>query len=152
MILQCLRSELVLRKLVAFAALLLLPITVQAAEISPPQKAVLDSYVAAAKSEGSAEPSAARGRAFFFATHTGGKPDSASCTACHGSDLSRAGQTRAGKAIEPMAPSLVPSRYSDAAMWKNGSNAIAAMCSAVNARRPKRPTRSLFSLDSERRI
>jgi cytochrome c peroxidase len=95
------------------AGLLLASANAVAAEIAPPQKAVIDSYLAAAGSGFS--PSAERGRSFFYATHSGGKPDTASCTTCHSTDLKRPGQTKAGKAIEPMAASVTPTRYSDAA-------------------------------------
>lgn len=78
---------------------------------SPARQAILDGY--AAKAGG--QPSAARGKAFFFATHTGGKPDTASCTACHGESARSAGRTRAGKPIEPLAVSVTPSRFTDAA-------------------------------------
>jgi hypothetical protein len=57
--------------------------------------------------------SAERGKAFFLATQTGGKPDTASCTACHTKDPKAKGQTRAGKEIMPMAVSKTPDRFTD---------------------------------------
>lgn len=63
-------------------------------------------------------PSVERGRTFFLATHVGGKPDTPSCTTCHTTDPRQPGRTRAGKAIEPMALSATPSRFSDGAKTK----------------------------------
>jgi cytochrome c peroxidase len=95
--------------------LLVGPASCYAAEITPTQKAVVDSYVSAAKVDpGFTAPSTERGRIFFYATHSGGKPDTSSCTACHSTDLTRTGQTKAGKTIEPMAASKSPTRYTDA--------------------------------------
>ena len=45
-----------------------------------PRQAILDDY---AKEAGGATFSVERGKAFFEATHTGGKPDTPSCTTCH---------------------------------------------------------------------
>lgn len=61
---------------------------------SPAQVSLFDRYVAAAKAEpGYTGPSAERGRAFFFASHAGGKADTPACTACHTSNLAGAGET-----------------------------------------------------------
>ncbi len=57
--------------------------------------------------------SAERGKAFYEARHTGGKPATPSCTTCHGKTPLDVGQTRTGKPIEPMALSKSPKRYSD---------------------------------------
>jgi len=59
--------------------------------------------------------SAARGETLHLTRHAGGKPDSPACTSCHGDDARAAGRTRAGKSIEPMALSVSPDRYTDAA-------------------------------------
>ena len=59
--------------------------------------------------------SAARGQALHTQTFAGGKPDTPACTACHGATPRSSGRTPAGKAVEPMALSLSPTRYSDAA-------------------------------------
>ena len=53
------------------------------------------------------------GKAFFLSTNTGGGADTPSCTSCHTSNPVNAGQTRAGKAIEPMAVSASPGRFTD---------------------------------------
>ncbi len=59
--------------------------------------------------------SAEEGKALFLATHSGGKPETPSCTTCHGTNLKAGGKTRAGKPIEPMAVSVNPQRYTDPA-------------------------------------
>lgn len=76
-----------------------------------PRDAIIASYASAAGEPFSAE----RGKALFMGTHSGGKPDTPSCTTCHTGKLTGPGQTRAGKAIEPMAVSANPQRYTDAA-------------------------------------
>jgi len=81
------------------------------------------------------QPSAARGKAIFMGTHTGGKPDTPSCTTCHTKNLRAMGQTRAGKAIEPIALSATPTRFTDSAKvakWfrRNCSTVLGRECSA----------------------
>ncbi|PHP69029.1 nitrate reductase [Zhengella mangrovi] len=77
----------------------------------PARDAILAGYEKAA-----GEPlSADRGKAFFNATHAGGKPDTPTCTTCHTANPKAAGKTRAGKAIEPMAVSANPNRFTDPA-------------------------------------
>jgi hypothetical protein len=98
---------------------------------------LLDKYIAAAKAEpGYSGPSVERGRAFFFASHAGGKIDTPGCTSCHTKDLTGPGQTQAGKTIEPMAPSVVPTRYTDQAnveKWfkRNCQDVLGRECSAA---------------------
>lgn len=105
------------RKSLGFAAILfVVPPLAAASAMSPAQKAIVDRYVAAARVDpGFSGPSAERGRAFFFTRHAGGKSDTPACTSCHGSVLAGPGQMRSGKPIEPMAPSVVPTRFTDAA-------------------------------------
>ena len=79
--------------------------------------------------------SAERGAAFFKATHKGGKEGIDSCTSCHGSSPQGKGQTRAGKAIEPMAVSKNPARYTnkdDVAKWftRNCNVVLGRECTA----------------------
>lgn len=62
-----------------------------------------------------AKADAARGHELFLATRTGGKPDTPSCTTCHGADVTKAGQTRTGKEIAPLALSVTPDRFTDTA-------------------------------------
>ncbi|MGP3698019.1 DUF1924 domain-containing protein [Rhodobacter sp. NSM] len=69
--------------------------------------------IAGYESTAGAKADAARGRALFQATQTGGKPDTPSCTTCHGSDVTKAGQTRTGKEIAPLALSVTPDRFTD---------------------------------------
>lgn len=107
------------------------------AAMSPAQQAIHDGYAAAAKA---ADPtfagfSAERGKAFFAANHTGGKPATPSCTTCHTADPKQAGKTRAGKPIEPMAGSVNPKRYTDAKdveKWygRNCSDVLGRECTA----------------------
>jgi Domain of unknown function (DUF1924) len=79
--------------------------------------AIIAGYLAAAKA---AEPglagfSAARGEALFRGKPGGGKPDTPSCTTCHGEQATAAGQNvKTSKAIEPMAVSKNPQRYTNA--------------------------------------
>jgi cytochrome c peroxidase len=80
-----------------------------AGDTSPAQ--LIAGYEAAAGAPADAE----RGRALFLSTQTGGKPDTPSCTTCHGADVTRAGQTRTGKEIAPLAPSATPDRFTDSA-------------------------------------
>ncbi len=76
----------------------------------PAQDAVIAALAAEAGVSGF---SAQTGKAFFQASHSGGKPETPSCTTCHTSDPLAAGRTRVGKPIEPMAVSLSPNRFTD---------------------------------------
>ena len=58
---------------------------------------------------------AARGRTLHTQNFTGGKPDTPSCTSCHGTDPRAPGRSLTGKAIEPMAASVTPARYTNPA-------------------------------------
>lgn len=112
--------------------------TVAVAAMSPAQRAVVEQQSAAATK---ANPdfkgfSAERGKALFHTRHTGGKPDTPSCTSCHTSDLAKPGKTRAGKEIAPMAASVNPKRYSDPAeveKWfkRNCSDVLGRECTAT---------------------
>ncbi len=89
----------------AVAAILGLGLTLVGApsQSEPARDAILATFAAEAKK---ADPafagfSAERGQAFWEAKHTGGKPDTPSCTSCHSSDPTAPGETRAGKRIEP---------------------------------------------------
>lgn len=59
--------------------------------------------------------SAARGEKLYRERHTGGKPDTPSCTSCHGDNPREPGQTLTGKSIDPVAVSTSPTRYTDPA-------------------------------------
>jgi len=125
-----------IRKLLAATGVFLVMQILVSAAVTPAQ-VLLDKYVAAAKAEpGYLGPSVERGRAFFFASHAGGKIDTPGCTSCHTKHLTGPGQTRAGKPIEPMAPSVVPTRYTDEAnveKWfkRNCQDVLGRECSAA---------------------
>jgi hypothetical protein len=77
----------------------------------------MDKYASAAKAASPAFSgfSAARGKTLHTQAFAGGKADTPACTSCHGNDTRGAGRNPAGKAIEPMALSASPSRYTDPA-------------------------------------
>jgi hypothetical protein len=77
----------------------------------------IDQYARAAKVADAAFGgfSAERGKALHTQNFTGGKPDTPSCTTCHSKDTRAAGRTLAGKAIDPVAASAAPARYTDPA-------------------------------------
>ena len=100
------------------------------------QKPILDGYAAQAKAElaGLAGFSAERGKAFFLAKHDA-SPETPSCTTCHTADPTKAGQTRAGKELAPMAVSKTPDRFTDAEKvekWftRNCQSVIGRACTA----------------------
>ncbi len=108
------------------------------AAADPARDAILATLTADAKK---ADPSfggfsAERGQAFFAAKHTGGKPDTPSCTSCHSQDPTAAGETRAGKRIEPMAVSKNPTRFTkvdEVNKWfgRNCNSVLGRECTAV---------------------
>jgi len=80
--------------------------------------------------------SADRGKAFWFADHAGGKPDSPSCTVCHTKDPKAKGQSRAGKELKPMAVSKTPDRFTDpekVAKWflRNCTTVLGRECTPI---------------------
>ena len=106
-----------LGKIFVFSALLLAGFSIQQADANPARDAIVAGFAAEAKS---ANPSfsgfnPAAGETLFKSTHTGGKPDTPSCTSCHGTSPAGMGQTRAGKPIDPMAVSKNPNRYTEKA-------------------------------------
>lgn len=104
-------------RIMMFTALALATtIGVAFAAATPAQKAVLDRYTASMRAADPAfkEFSPQRGQSFFQARHATGKPDEPSCTTCHTANLKAVGHhTRTGKAIEPMAASVAPKRFTD---------------------------------------
>lgn len=110
-------------------ALALMLLAGPALAIDAGQKALFDSYQSAAIGD------VARGKAFFLGQHSGGKPDSPSCTSCHTSNLAGPGKTKAGKEIGPMAASIARTRYTDRAeveKWfkRNCADVLGRECSA----------------------
>lgn len=73
----------------------------------------MNDYAAEArKAEAGFAPSAERGKAFYHAEKP--TPDGKlACSSCHTADPRGAGKTRAGKAIEPLAPAVNPQRFTD---------------------------------------
>jgi cytochrome c553 len=108
------------------------------AHADPNRDAILADLMTQAKAADTAFASfsADRGKAFFLATQTSGKPDTASCTTCHTKDPKAKGQSRAGQDIAPMAVSKTPDRYTDAekvAKWfvRNCASVLGRECSAA---------------------
>ena len=100
------------------------------ATIAGPREDLLAQYAAAAKASGF---SAVRGQALHTQSFSGGKPDTPSCTTCHGKDTRSAGRALTGKTIEPVAVSVTPTRYTDPAKvekWfkRNCQEVLARAC------------------------
>lgn len=102
-----------------------------------PRESQIDQYAGAAKAADAAFSgfSADRGRALHTQNVTGGKPDTPSCTTCHGKDTRAAGRTLAGKAIDPVAVTAAPARYTDPAKvekWfkRNCTEVLGRECNA----------------------
>lgn len=103
-----------MKRLLIAAAFIL---SASASFAGPEQDAVIAHFAALAKA---ADPafagfSAAKGAEFYAANHTGGGVDTPSCTTCHTADPKKAGQTRVGKPIDPMAASANAARFTDLA-------------------------------------
>lgn len=116
------------RVLAGVAALLLMA---GAASADPARDAIISGYA----DEAGVALEAARGEALFMADHTGGKPETPSCTTCHTRDMTASGQTRAGKEIAPMAVSVTPDRFTDidkVEKWfgRNCNSVLGRACSA----------------------
>ncbi len=92
-------------------------LAVMSAAQAAPRDDILAGYAAQAKADDAAFAgfSAARGEALYRNPHRGGKPDTPSCTSCHGDNPRAAGRTPVGKAIDPVAVSAAPTRYTDPA-------------------------------------
>ncbi|NOX74926.1 MAG: DUF1924 domain-containing protein [Alphaproteobacteria bacterium] len=103
------------------------------ANAGPKQDAVIAKLAAEA---GVASFSAKNGEAFFQGTHTGGKPETTSCTTCHTKNPRAMGKTRVGKPIEPMAVSANPTRFIDPeklAKWfrRNCNSVVGRECTTT---------------------
>ena len=87
------------------------------ASLAGPRENLVAQYAAAAKAAAPAFDgfSAARGQTLHQQKSSSGKADTPSCTSCHSSDPRAAGRSPAGKAIDPVAASASPARYTDPA-------------------------------------
>ena len=118
--------------LAAFAAVVL-----AAPAQAGPREDILQGYATAAKA---ADPGfkgfdAARGKALYEQQNTA-SADAPSCSTCHTASPLKAGKTRAGKAIDPMAVSATPDRFTDAAKvekWfgRNCNTVLGRECTAL---------------------
>jgi hypothetical protein len=111
---------------------------VSAGALAAPPADLIDRYAAEARAANPAFAgfSAERGETLHRTRYGLGKPDTPACTSCHGEDARAPGQTRTGKAIEPMAVSVVAMRYSDPAKvekWfkRNCTEVLGRACSAL---------------------
>jgi hypothetical protein len=80
--------------------------------------------------------SAARGEALFRGKRARAGGEEGGCYSCHTEDPRKPGRTRAGKAIEPLAPALTPARFTDAAKtekWfsRNCGDVLGRPCTAA---------------------
>jgi hypothetical protein len=102
------------------------------ATADPARDAIIQKY---ANEAGVKSFSADAGKIFFMSNHTGGKPDTPSCSTCHTKDPTAEGKARTGKAIDPMAVSANPARFTDAAKvekWlrRNCNTVLGRECTA----------------------
>lgn len=90
---------------------LLLPVAASAAA----RDDLLNSLATEAKAAYSAYSgfSPARGEKLHNTQFSTGKPETPSCTTCHGANPRLGGRTPSGKVIEPLAVSVNPARYND---------------------------------------
>ena len=102
-----------LRPVLPLAILVL--VAVQPAFAADPRLAILDAYAAQARAEGGfAGFSAARGEALYRSKNAV-NPDAPSCASCHTDDPAKPGRhVKTGRAIEPVAVSVNPKRFTDA--------------------------------------
>ena len=125
-----------MKNFILAACLMASLVTSGVAFADPARDAILAALSAEAKAANPAFTafSAKNGEAFWTAKQTGGKAETSSCTACHTKDATAQGQTRAGKAIDPMAVSANPARFTDAekvAKWfgRNCNTVLGRECS-----------------------
>lgn len=104
----------------------------------PARDAILDAYARQAKAEtpGFAGFSAARGEALYRGSHAGGNPQTSACASCHTADPRLPGRNvKTGRPIKPMAVSVEPGRFTDAAdvekrFGRDCSNVLGRPCTA----------------------
>lgn len=105
-------------RLGAGAAAILLLAASAAFAGEPARTRLLDGYAAEAvgTSPGFAGFSAERGRALYLGPHQGGRSEVSACAGCHTANPTAQGRHyKTGRAIEPMAVSANPQRFTDAA-------------------------------------
>jgi cytochrome c peroxidase len=96
-------------------AFLLLALPVQAGELTPTAKTLLNDLKAQAVKIPSFKGfSAEQGKTLYFAKRKHSeKNEERSCATCHTDDPKKAGETPVGKPIEPLAPSVNKERFTD---------------------------------------
>ncbi len=116
----------------AFSLLVFVPVTVFAEPVS----SMLARYRDEARKSSAdfQEFSIERGKRFYLQAKASAS-GSISCATCHTVDPTQLGQTRAGKVIEPLAPTANPKRFTDAAKvekWftRNCDDVLKRNCSA----------------------
>lgn len=122
-----------MRKMTFLVAAGLLTLSATSFAAPAAQQAILDAY---AKQAGVQSFDPAAGKAFFEGTHTGGHPETTSCSNCHTKDPRNEGRTRAGKTIAPMAVSVNPKRFTDmkkVEKWfrRNCNSVLGRACTAT---------------------
>lgn len=95
--------------LFAAAAVMVLGATLSSPANAGPREDIIAGFMA----QGAGPGNAANGKAMYQKNYGTGKPDTPNCTTCHGASPQQGGQTRTGKAIDPMAVSRTPSRFTD---------------------------------------
>lgn len=95
-------------------AIALVPVLAVAGDAA--RDAILQGYAtqAAVEDPGFSGFSAEGGQSLYFGPHQGGNPETNACAACHTGDPAAEGRHRkTGRAIEPMAVSVNPKRFTD---------------------------------------
>lgn len=98
----------------AAAVVSLVPMLALAGDVA--RDAILQGYAeeAAAEDPGFSGFSAERGQRLYSGPHQGGNPETNACTACHTESPAAEGRHhKTGRAIEPMAVSVNPDRFTD---------------------------------------
>jgi len=96
----------------------LIAVGMAAVAAEPARDAIVATYSRQAQNENQAFNgfSTARGERLYLGPHTGGNAETPACAACHTADPRAPGRhVKTGRAIEPMAVSVNPRRFTDAA-------------------------------------
>ena len=96
----------------------LIAVGMAAVAAEPARNAIVAAYSQLARSEDSAFKgfSTARGERLYLGPHTGGNTETPACATCHTADPRAPGRhVKTGRAIEPIAVSVNPRRFTDAA-------------------------------------